>query len=374
MCVRVCVCVSVSYVRFFHEQRCARGEFEFSRDGIVEAYQGGGEFLLYSGLGFLGFVVLCALQALRLWCHERHRPKPAQVQAEESKSSEGVEDRQQQQQQQQQQQHQTDEPLPVAAALPGQPEEVDAPLLVAAALREQQQQQQQQQEQQQHIRLLAPEVGAPLLVAAALRQQPAAASRRVDIVTGLQRLACMGGATSFGGYDLRSGNPGQVNRVSISHPPLPGGHITGICFFYRFVVGYSGNPESNSPGPSFSLVARDGERLHVLFRSPTFYPRPYCWDDPGHPKNYSPVNPVHVTNLAVLSHNDVKLELVFDNQSRNMHLQGGEGEGCHLNLALFIAPFANDSRPLGRGRRQRGVNEWEKRSRSTRANTRRLLV
>ena len=118
----------------------------------------------------------------------------------------------------------------------------------------------------------------------------------------------------------------------------PGGVLQRVSFAYRYVVGYSGNPESGVESPSFSLVAASSRSSHTIFESAKFSARPYHWDrgEGGHPRNYSP--PQHVDVATAIPLDDpVQLKLVFRNAGRNIHLQGAVGEGCDLGLYVEVS-------------------------------------
>lgn len=157
----------------------------------------------------------------------------------------------------------------------------------------------------------------------------------LDIPTGKQGLLPRGGA-SWHDYDMRSGNPNQVNELILKHGYFfaSGGRLTGVRFAYRYVVGYSGNPGSGAPCPYFEL--RCGE--HVLYRSPDFEPRPYHWDrgEGGDPKNYSPPVNVNLTGLDIPVDEAVQLQIVCYNRGRNFHLQSASGEGCNLDMCVEL--------------------------------------
>ncbi|CAE8686972.1 unnamed protein product [Polarella glacialis] len=162
----------------------------------------------------------------------------------------------------------------------------------------------------------------------------------LKVPTGLGNLQALGKA-SLTGYDVRSGNPSSdSNRLVLSAGRLraaPGGAITRLSFSYRYVVGYSSWPDNGKKGPSFELVAfkETGERLQSIYASAEFAARPFCWDsgEGGHPKNYS--SPVSVeVPLSIPLDEAVQLEILFTNNSRNMHLQGAEGEGCELQMEV----------------------------------------
>ena len=152
-------------------------------------------------------------------------------------------------------------------------------------------------------------------------------------------MGCSGGASSTG-YDLRSGNPSELNEVLLrdGFVSRPGGVLQRVSFAYRYVVGYSGNPESGVESPSFSLVAASSRSSHTIFESAKFSARPYHWDrgEGGHPRNYSP--PQHVDVATAIPLDDpVQLKLVFRNAGRNMHLQGAVGEGCDLGMHVEVS-------------------------------------
>ena len=214
----------------------------------------------------------------------------------------------------------------------------------------------------------------------------------VRVPTGLATLTPIprlsGGGASCTSIDLRSGNPGEANKVLLSHACIlaRGRTLTGFSFCYSYVVGYSGI--EGDPGPTFELQLLDedepGSTLHpakqpstaketsmvgcpccqpggsqpfarvdvceecaangagatiatpygpnehgdvqVLYRSPEAGTRP-SWDAStgGSPTNYSAT--VHVAQscaIGPLRSDTVSLQLAFRNGKRNMHLQGGD--------------------------------------------------
>ena len=180
-------------------------------------------------------------------------------------------------------------------------------------------------------------VGMDPLGALTPAQVKALPSYPLSLPTGLDRFACRGRCSSTG-HDLRSGDPNQTNTAKLSHRSLPDGYVTGLDFTYRYVVGYSGNPNKKTQGPSFRLVVADKDgKESVLYQSPQREARPFCWDAPSHPENYSPPQHVQLSKLCARVDAQSKLKIVFDNGGRIMHLQGGTGQGCHLQLRLTVA-------------------------------------
>jgi len=106
------------------------------------------------------------------------------------------------------------------------------------------------------------------------------------------------------------------------------------------VVGYSGDPDSGKQGPSFSVVAEEeatGARI-VLYQSPEFAARPFGWDRPdGHPRNYSDPIRVNVSGgFRVDLERPCQLKILVQNNGRNMHLQGANGESCDLGMSVNV--------------------------------------
>jgi hypothetical protein len=178
----------------------------------------------------------------------------------------------------------------------------------------------------------------------------------IPIATGLENCVPRPGSDSgmgSTGYDMRCGSRGCVNTLDIKNASIhANGTIVGCTFTYRYVVGYSLDQSRPFKGPSFQLVALqredDGtgtgafvERAHVLYQSPEFGARPYNWDwdeatKTGNPKNYSPTQTVNLQCLSVPVTSITTFAFVVDNGERNMHLQGGAGEGCDFGLGLTI--------------------------------------
>lgn len=169
---------------------------------------------------------------------------------------------------------------------------------------------------------------------------------QLSIPTGLQFLSPQLGASSTG-YDIRSGSPGQVSEILVDKSFMAsGGRLTGASFSYRYVIGYSGHPNSDRVGPCLKLVVVDDyyKQEHVIYTSPKRPARPYHWDseDNGHPKNYSEPEHVKVTGLDIQVHDRVRLKFVIENNDRNMHLQGAEGENVDLNVEVTIQARPTD--------------------------------
>ena len=206
----------------------------------------------------------------------------------------------------------------------------------------------------------------------------------VDVPTGLDNLQPAarlsgGGASSFAGRDMRSGNPGETNTVQLKRAVLAarGRTLRAVRLNYRYVVGYSA--AEGDPAPHFTIEMSDGDtdgasctagscdcwrateplpvadeppasddtsctpcvQTHQLYKSPDFSARPYSWDAAtgGSPTNYSP--PVKVTIECDIRLQGARqtLSLIFHNGRRNIHLQGGswpDGGGCELDLRLQL--------------------------------------
>jgi hypothetical protein len=87
------------------------------------------------------------------------------------------------------------------------------------------------------------------------------------------------------------------------------------------------------------VLASDLVIERTLYQSPEFAARPYQYDyddttQTGSPKNYCPPIMVSEQQLSVPITTPTTLVFIVNNVDRNMHLQGGSGEGCKFGLVI----------------------------------------
>uniref|UniRef100_A0A7S4BA62 UBA domain-containing protein n=1 Tax=Chrysotila carterae TaxID=13221 RepID=A0A7S4BA62_CHRCT len=176
------------------------------------------------------------------------------------------------------------------------------------------------------------------------------------------RLRLGGGGPSLTCRDIRSGNPGEMSYVDLAvrlglptDSSVSQALLTGVQFVYRNLCGYSN--ATGSPGPKFQLrlvqVDADGDDCDtplVLFASPELDAAPFCFDacNGGSPINYSPEIVATRALNETLRCQSARLQLVFINGRRNMHLQGADFPQKLVDLELKL--FFGGAEPLSGAR------------------------
>ena len=118
--------------------------------------------------------------------------------------------------------------------------------------------------------------------------------------------------------NIRSGNPGELNTVTVSSIVQDPKHtLKSISFSFKYVSGYG--PAGRKVGASLSLqIAKrcDAVSPIVLYTSPQFtdYPFDVC------STCYSPSVLVNVTNLNISVSSASVLQFVFENNDRNLQV------------------------------------------------------
>ena len=132
------------------------------------------------------------------------------------------------------------------------------------------------------------------------------------VATSAQDLVLSGGAqvTADPLNSLRSGNPGQHSVASFILKLSVGAVLQHVSFDYRYNIGFGG---SNCTGSNFSVRAAGA----TVYRSPHL--KDYSYDK--NRTNYSSPISVDVTVPSVpITATDARLEILFDNNDRNMQL------------------------------------------------------
>lgn len=138
--------------------------------------------------------------------------------------------------------------------------------------------------------------------------------------------------------DIRSGNPGEINTVTILRAVWGKGHfIHQLSLVYRYVAGYTPTPPTTKEGSQFSLVIVDYEThkdLHTVYTSPIL--DKYSFDNF---KGYSPPIFVNVNNLHIDNTNAILLVLRFINNQRNLQILIEKDVGLNLTVHWNSQPM-----------------------------------